>query len=53
MVYRLPTGNQTWLAGKSLLNGSVNRKSLISSPCFIAMLDYQGVTAWEYIHDYI
>ena len=41
----LPSGNQTWLAGKSILNGGLSGKIIykwsINGGCSIAMFDYR------------
>ena len=38
--------HQTWLAGKSPINGGFNRKSLIIGPVSIEMFDYRRVSAF-------
>jgi len=41
--WHIPSGNESWLAGKSTVNGSFNGKSTYKSGNFIAMFDYQSI----------
>jgi len=45
--FKIPSGNQTWLAGHALQMEVFMGKSSINEGLFIAVADYQRVAKWN------